>query len=83
MVLRFFMLAAHYRSPINFSSEHLEQAGKALERLNTLIYKLLERQKRVAEGVPSDEEQELLRFLQASGSALSKSWTMILILLKE
>ncbi len=66
MVLRFFMLAAHYRSPINFSSEHLDQAGKALERLNTLIYKLMERQRRVAEGVPSDEEQELLSFLKAS-----------------
>jgi len=66
MVLRFFMLSAHYRSPINFSREHLEQAGKALERLNTLLYKLQERLGRVAEGVPSAEEEELLDFLEAS-----------------
>ncbi len=66
LVLRFFMLSAHYRSPINFSGEHLEQAGKALERLNTLLYKLQERLGRVAEGVPSAEEEELLDFLEAS-----------------
>lgn len=66
MVLRFFMLSAHYRSPINFSREHLEQAGKALERLNTLLYKLQERLGGVAEGVPVQEEQELLNFLTVS-----------------
>jgi len=66
MVLRFFMLSAHYRSPINFSREQLMQAGKALERLNTLLYKLRERLERVAEGVPVQEEQELLNFLTAS-----------------
>ncbi|NLU52798.1 MAG: cysteine--tRNA ligase [Clostridiaceae bacterium] len=32
-VIRFFMLSAHYRSPINYSAEQLEQAGNALERL--------------------------------------------------
>lgn len=66
MVLRYFILSAHYRSPINFSKEHLEQAGKALERLNTLLYKLQERLGRVAEGDPEDEEQELLNFLEVS-----------------
>ena len=66
MVLRFFMLSSHYRSPINFSGEYLEQAGKALERLNTLLYKLLDRIGRVAEGLPGDEELELLHFLENS-----------------
>ena len=32
-VIRFFMLSAHYRSPINFSKDLLEQAKSALERL--------------------------------------------------
>ena len=30
---RFFVLLAHYRSPIDFSEESLEQAGKSLERI--------------------------------------------------
>ncbi|NPV44199.1 MAG: cysteine--tRNA ligase [Firmicutes bacterium] len=36
-VIRFFMLSAHYRNPINFSPELLDQAGKALERLYNTI----------------------------------------------
>ncbi|MBL5766551.1 cysteine--tRNA ligase [Heyndrickxia sporothermodurans] len=34
-VLRFFMLAVHYRNPINYSEELLENAGSGLERLKT------------------------------------------------
>ena len=33
LALRFFMLSAHYRSPINFSSEGLEQAAAGVSRL--------------------------------------------------
>ncbi len=33
LVLRFFLLSAHYRSPINFSREGLDQAQSALERI--------------------------------------------------
>ena len=37
-VIRFFLLKVHYRSPIQFSEEGLEEAKQALERLrNTLI----------------------------------------------
>lgn len=32
-VLRFFMLSAHYRSPINFSADLLEQAKNGLDRI--------------------------------------------------
>ena len=32
-VLRFFMLSAHYRSPLNFSADLMEAAGKGLERI--------------------------------------------------
>ena len=33
-VIRFFMLTAHYRSPINFSDELLKQAQNSLERID-------------------------------------------------
>ena len=47
-VLRFFMLSAHYRSPINFSDELLQQAEKGLDR----IYECLLNLKRIfKEGV--------------------------------
>lgn len=34
LVLRYFLLSAHYRSPLNFSQESLEHAQNALERIN-------------------------------------------------
>ena len=34
-VLRFFMLSAHYRSPLNFSAELMEAAKNGLERILT------------------------------------------------
>jgi cysteinyl-tRNA synthetase len=39
-VLRFFMLSAHYRSPINFSAELMESSKNGLERILTAIGKL-------------------------------------------
>ncbi len=38
--VRFFMLSAHYRNPINFSAELLKQAENGLERLNNAVYNL-------------------------------------------
>ncbi|MBR2950118.1 MAG: cysteine--tRNA ligase [Lachnospiraceae bacterium] len=35
MVLRFFMLSAHYRSPLNFSADLMEAAKNGLERIRT------------------------------------------------
>lgn len=66
MALRFFMLSSHYRTPINFSEENLNQALRALERLNTTLYNLKERLEKVVEGLPDDEEKKLLAFLQDS-----------------
>ncbi|MBQ4631687.1 MAG: cysteine--tRNA ligase [Clostridia bacterium] len=37
VVIRFFMLSAHYRNPINFSDELLTQAKTGLERINTCV----------------------------------------------
>ncbi|MCC8169040.1 MAG: cysteine--tRNA ligase [Oscillospiraceae bacterium] len=36
-VIRFFMLSAHYRNPINFSDTLMEQAKSAVERIYTCI----------------------------------------------
>ena len=36
-VIRFFILASHYRSPLNYSSEQLDDAGTALTRLYTAL----------------------------------------------
>ncbi|MBQ4528568.1 MAG: cysteine--tRNA ligase [Clostridia bacterium] len=41
VVIRFFMLSAHYRNPINFSDELLTQAKTGLERINTCIDNLV------------------------------------------
>ncbi len=39
-VLRFFMLSAHYRSPLNFSAELMEAAKNGLDRIVTAVSKL-------------------------------------------
>lgn len=39
-VLRFFMLSAHYRSPLNFSAELMEAAKNGLERILTAVENL-------------------------------------------
>ncbi|NLN07291.1 MAG: cysteine--tRNA ligase [Firmicutes bacterium] len=40
LAVRFFMLSAHYRSPLNYSAELLQQAQSGLERLNNVVYNL-------------------------------------------
>lgn len=39
-VLRFFMLSSHYRSPINFSEDLMQQAKNSLERLYNALYSM-------------------------------------------
>jgi cysteinyl-tRNA synthetase len=36
-VIRFFMLSAHYRNPLNFSEDLIQQAQSSLERLNNCV----------------------------------------------
>lgn len=36
-IIRFFILSSHYRSPLNYSDEHLNEAGTALTRLYTAL----------------------------------------------
>lgn len=42
MVLRFFMLSAHYRSPLNFSCDLMEASKNALDRILTAMDRLKE-----------------------------------------
>ena len=37
-VIRYFILSAHYRSPLNFSEEQLQQAQSSLQRLDNVIF---------------------------------------------
>ena len=55
--IRFFMLSAHYRSPLNYSQESLEQAQSALERLYTAVDNLDFLQKNGTGGALSPEGQ--------------------------
>ncbi|MFQ5646670.1 MAG: cysteine--tRNA ligase [bacterium] len=38
--IRFFLLSTHYRSPIDFSDQHLKEAGKGLERFTNSFRKV-------------------------------------------
>lgn len=58
-VLRFFMLSAHYRSPLNFSAELMEAAKNGLDRIVTSVANLNYLLKNAADGEMSEEEQKL------------------------
>lgn len=59
-VIRFFMLSAHYRSPINFSKDLIEQAKTGLERLYTCINNLEFLKQNSANGVLDNEVKEMI-----------------------
>lgn len=58
-VLRFFMLSAHYRSPLNFSADLMEAAKSGLDRIVTCAHNL-SYLKEKAQGSSNAEEQKLL-----------------------
>ncbi len=59
-VLRFFMLSAHYRSPLNFSAELMEASRNGLERILTGVERLNNLLSRAAEKDLSEEEKKNL-----------------------
>ena len=59
-VLRFFMLNAHYRSPLNFSADLMEASKNALERIVEAASRLNDRKANAAKEA-SRREQELLK----------------------
>ena len=59
-VVRFFIIRAHYRSPLNYSDAHLDDAKNALTRLYTACKEVS------ADGQPLDwEEPHAMRFADA------------------
>ncbi|BCJ93331.1 cysteine--tRNA ligase [Anaerocolumna cellulosilytica] len=60
-VLRFFMLSAHYRTPINFSRELMEASKNGLERILTATYNLEHLLEAAEEKTLSDAEQIILK----------------------
>lgn len=59
-VLRFFMLSAHYRSPLNFSADLMEAAKNGLERIVTAAENLRHLQKNAATAEMTEAETVLL-----------------------
>ena len=59
-VLRFFMLSAHYRSPLNFSADLMEAAKNALERITDAAANLKDRKAAAQPETATDAEIELL-----------------------
>lgn len=68
-VLRFFMLSAHYRSPLNFSADLMEAAKNGLERIVTAAEHIRHLQKS-APAVPLTEQEAEL--LEKAGSFTEK-----------
>ena len=59
-VLRFFMLSAHYRSPLNFSDDLMESAKNGLDRILTAAEKLRDVISSGKDEALTDEEREIV-----------------------
>lgn len=59
-VLRFFMLSAHYRSPLNFSSDLMEAAKNGYERIVTSVDNLKYLMDNASDAALTAEEEKLL-----------------------
>lgn len=57
-VLRFFMLSAHYRSPLNFSADLMEAAKNGLERILTCASNLRYAMEHAENAAMTDEEEK-------------------------
>lgn len=66
-ILRFFMLSAHYRSPLNFSAELMEAAKNGYERIVTCVDNLKYLESKAGEGEMTEAETALLE--EAKGFA--------------
>ncbi len=64
-VLRFFMLSAHYRSPLNFSAELMEASKNGLERILNCVDRLQDFLKSATEGDMTGQEAENAKEVQA------------------
>ena len=59
-VLRFFMLSAHYRGPLNFSADLMQASKNGLDRILNGVEKLCDLEKKVeAKGMSQEEEAKV------------------------
>ena len=72
-VIRFFMLSAHYRSPVNFSDELMQQSLSAMERVYNCIDNLEFLLEKAAERPENDAEKELLSEIDTAKKRFSDS----------
>ena len=70
-VLRFFMLSAHYRSPLNFSADLMEASKNGLERILTAMERLRELKDKTIGDEMTEKETELVN---TSVSSLVKKY---------
>ncbi len=63
-IIRFFMLSAHYRSPINFSRDLLEQAETGLKRIKTCLDNVAFLSESYADGAMTEEETKLFESMK-------------------
>jgi cysteinyl-tRNA synthetase len=64
--VRFFILSGHYRSPIDFSDEALEAAGKGWERLTGPVFAIRERLRNA--NLPNGSDADLLKTIEEARS---------------
>ena len=57
-ILRFFLISTHYRSPINFSRQIVQQMKQSLERIYNAKWKLEELQEKATDKDLSEEDKE-------------------------
>ncbi len=74
-VLRFFMLSAHYRSPLNFSADLMEAAANGLERIRNAVSNLayIKENSHEGSGKNPEAEQEILAGAKAFESKFDEA----------
>lgn len=76
-VLRFFMLSAHYRSPLNFSAELMEASKNGLERILTAADRLRDARKTVLEkeksGAGQEDENKAVKHVQEEQAHMAEA----------
>ncbi|WVU11135.1 cysteine--tRNA ligase [Natranaerobius thermophilus JW/NM-WN-LF] len=63
-VLRLFLMSAHYRSPLNFTDELIEQAKSSLDRLDNFYNNLKFYLEKSREQELTDKEQDIMEYLK-------------------
>lgn len=76
-VLRFFMLSAHYRSPLNFSAELMEASKNGLERILTAADRLRDARKTALEkeksGAGQEDENKAVKYVQEEQAHMAEA----------